>query len=115
MFVIATFASIAVLAALMILATTALNTESAYATTIPKKDPGASGFSPGEEPQIPGWDPDRAEEDAPGQEAEIPVPQPPVPGPPTEIPPVPCDNCAKDLSPGQEALEAGVIGPDLKK
>ena len=75
------------------------------------KDPGASGEAPGEEPQIPGWDPDRAEEDAPGQEAEIPVPQPPVPGPPTEIPPAPCFGCANDFAPGQEALDSGTIGP----
>ena len=34
------------------------------------KDPGASGLAPGEDPQAPGWDPNRAEEDAPGQAAE---------------------------------------------
>ena len=73
-----------------------------------EKDPGASFFAPGEEPQIPGWDPDRAEEDAPGQLAEIPVPQPPIPQPP-------CDSCAAELAPGTEGLEAGIIGPELKK
>ena len=68
------------------------------------KDNGASELTPKEEPKIPGWDPDRAEEDAPGQEAEIPVPQPPIPGPP-------CDPCADDLSPGKKGLESGIIGP----
>ena len=42
----------------------------AYATTIPDKDHGASELTPKEDPKILGWDPNSAEEDAPGQEAE---------------------------------------------
>jgi hypothetical protein len=61
---------------------------------------GASELAPGEEPQAPGWDPSGAEEDAPGQLAEIPVPT--------------CHNCAKEFAPGDEGLEAGIIGPDKK-
>jgi len=41
-----------------------------------------------------------ASELAPGEEAKIPVF---------------CQECAKDFSPGQEGLETGIIGPDLKK
>lgn len=65
------------------------------------KDPGASELTPKEEPKIPGWDPDRAEEDAPGIEAED----------PSEIPPGHCIGCADDLAPGKEGLESGIIGP----
>jgi hypothetical protein len=67
----------------------------AYATTIPKKDPGASGLSPGEDPHIPGWDPNGANDDVPGQ--------------------VHCIGCTDENSPGQEGLKAGIIGPNLKK
>jgi len=73
--------------------------QSAYAQLI--KDPGASGLTPGEDPGAPGWDPNQAEEDAPGQSANI--------------APEPCDNCAKEFAPGQEGLKAGIIGPDIKK
>ena len=59
------------------------------------KDPGASGEAPGENPQIPGWDPGVAADDAPGQLKEGPH----------------CIGCAKELSPGDEALESGAIGP----
>lgn len=59
----------------------------------PSKDDGAAGFTPAEDPKIPGWDPDRAEEDAPGH----------------------CIGCsAAEDNPGQEAQEAGIIGPHLK-
>lgn len=61
------------------------------------KDPGASGLTPKEDPQIPGWDPNGAEEDAPGQEAQAPTT---------------CIACVKDLAPGQEGLKSGIIGPD---
>lgn len=50
-------------------------------------------FTPGEDPKIPGWDPDRVEEDAPGQlKAEL------------------GEGSAAEVSPGHEAQEAGVIG-----
>jgi hypothetical protein len=42
----------------------------AYAQLV--KDPGASFFAPGEEPKRPGWYPNGAPEDAPGQLAEVP-------------------------------------------
>ena len=58
---------------------------------------GASELAPGEEgTKFPG----DAQNFAPGQEAKGPVF---------------CINCAKDFSPGQEGLETGIIGPDLKK
>jgi hypothetical protein len=69
----------------------------AYAQLV--KDPGASGLTPGEEPKRPGWDPNDAPEDAPGQLAEGPH----------------CIGCAEDSAPGIEALKAGIIGPELKK
>jgi len=68
----------------------------AYAQLV--KDPGASFFAPGEEPQRPGWDPNGAPEDAPGVEAEIAPP--------------PCVECVVEFTPGQEGLEAGIIGPE---
>jgi hypothetical protein len=51
-------------------------------------------FNPGEDPKIPGWDPDRVEEDAPGQLKKTGGE----------------DQSAADVSPGHEAQEAGVIG-----
>lgn len=65
----------------------------AYATIT--KDPDASGEAPGENPQIPGWDPGLASDDAPGQLKEGPH----------------CIGCVKELSPGHNALESGAIGP----
>ena len=67
--------------------------EAAYATIT--KDPGASGEAPGENPQIPGWDPGLASDDAPGQLKEGPH----------------CIGCAAEDSPGHNALESGAIGP----
>ncbi|SRR6266487_4434803 len=58
---------------------------------------GASSLSPGTEAKSPG----DAKNVAPGQEAQFPVPF--------------CNGCAKDFSPGQEGLNAGIIGPELKK
>ena len=55
------------------------------------KDNGASGFAPSEDPQIPGWDPNGASDDAPGQ--------------------VHCIGCIDEQSPGTEAQDAGAIGP----
>src|SRR5688500_12832075 len=66
----------------------------AYAQFV--KDPGASFFAPGEDPQAPGWDPSGAEEDAPGQLKEL----------PTE----PCQESALKCAPGTEGLEAEIIG-----
>ena len=57
---------------------------------------GASSLSPGTYAKSPG----DAKNIAPGQEAKIPIF---------------CQNCAKDSAPGQEGLNAGIIGPDLKK
>ncbi|MGE5684614.1 MAG: hypothetical protein ACM3ZS_05660 [Nitrososphaerota archaeon] len=73
-----------------------IGTQAIYAQ-IPDKDHGASGLTPKEDPQGPGWMPNGAEEDAPGIEANRPIP---------------CPNCADDLSPGSEGLESGIIGPD---
>ena len=67
---------------------------------------GASELAPGEEPKRPGWDPNGAPEDAPGQLAEKPKP--------VEVPPGPCEACAKDFAPGQEGLDLGIIGPPKK-
>jgi hypothetical protein len=61
---------------------------------------GASELAPGEEPKRPGWDPNDAPEDAPGQEAQILGPH--------------CVGCAKDFAPGQEGLDLGIIGPPKK-
>jgi hypothetical protein len=71
---------------------TAPSIEPVYAQL--SKDPGASFLAPGEDPQIPGWDPDRAADDAPGQ-----------------IFPAPCPACGKAFTPGQEGLKQGIIGP----
>ena len=71
---------------------TAPSIEPVYAQL--SKDPGASVFAPGEEPQTPGWDPNGAADDAPGQ-----------------IAPFPCPACGKAFAPGQEGLESGIIGP----
>lgn len=83
--------AVAVLAAAL---TTAVTIESAYAQLT--KDPGASGLTPKEEPKRPGWDPNGASEDAPGQEVDAPH----------------CIGCVKDLAPGQQGLKEGIIGPD---
>jgi hypothetical protein len=64
------------------------------------KDPGASGFAPGEDPKRPGWDPNGAPEDAPGHVDEG----------STEVPLRP-----KDVAPGEQGLEAGIIGPEIKE
>jgi hypothetical protein len=58
---------------------------------------GASSLSPGTEAKSPG----DAKNLAPGQEAQLHG--------------IPCPNCAKDFAPGQEGLNAGIIGPELKK
>ena len=55
----------------------------------------ASELGPGEDPHIPGWDPNGANEDALDQQH--------------------CIGCTNETSPGQEGLEAGTIGPHLKK
>ena len=55
-FLVATVAILSSLASFI----TVQSTESTYAQ--PSKDNGASGFTPAEDPKIPGWDPDRAEE-----------------------------------------------------
>ena len=58
---------------------------------------GASELAPGEEgTKFPG----DAQNFAPGQEAEIGVT---------------CQECAVEFTPGDEGLEAGIIGPELKK
>jgi hypothetical protein len=56
------------------------------------KDHGASELSPGQQAEKrPGWDPNGAPKYAPGH----------------------CIGCdAKDVAPGREALEDGIIGPD---
>ena len=74
-----------------------VNIQAAYAQLV--KDPGASGLTPKEQPQIPGWDPNGAADNAPGQLAEGPH----------------CIGCAKDFTPGQQGLTSGIIGPELKK
>ena len=58
-----------------------------------EKDPGASELGPGEGPHIPGWDPNGA--NATDQQH--------------------CIGCTNETSLGQEGLEAGTIGPHLKK
>lgn len=58
---------------------------------------GASDFAPGQEFKD-DLKADSAKSFAPGQEAEQ-----------------HCIGCVKELAPGQEGLEAGIIGPDLKK
>jgi hypothetical protein len=80
-----------VLTTIMII--TDLNTESVFAQD--EKDPGASELSPGEDPHIPGWDPNGANEGAPDQQH--------------------CIGCTNETSQGQDGLEAGTIEPHLKK
>ena len=65
------------------------------ATTWIVVDPGASELGPGEDPHIPGWDPNGENEDALDQQH--------------------CIGCTNETSPGQEGLEEGTIGPHLKK
>ncbi|MFZ0553995.1 MAG: hypothetical protein WAM26_01765 [Nitrososphaeraceae archaeon] len=69
------------------------NIESVFAQN--EKQPGASELGPVEDPHIPGWDPNGANEDAPDQQH--------------------CIGCTNDTSPDREGLEAGTIGPHLKK
>ena len=69
------------------------NIESVFAQN--EKQPGASELGPGEDPHIPGWDPNGANEDAPDQQH--------------------CIGCTNETSPDREGLEAGTIGPHLKK
>jgi hypothetical protein len=84
-----TIAIVAAMASLGVLVVAvSFTVQPAYAQLV--KDPGASGFAPGEEPKRPGWDPNGAPEDAPGH----------------------CIGCAEDSAPGQEGLKAGIIGPD---
>ena len=47
--------------------------------------------SPKEDPKRPSWDPNGANEDAPGQQHRI--------------------GCTDEVSPGQKALDSGNIGP----
>jgi len=64
------------------------------------KDNGASSFAPGQEAKIPGGSCGACAKDfAPGQEAERPGWDP---------------NGAPKYAPGQQGLEAGIIGPDIK-
>jgi hypothetical protein len=93
---ITTIAIVAVIAAAAAVAIGFTVQQPAYAQLV--KDPGASGLTPGEEPKRPGWDPNGAPEDAPGQLAEGPH----------------CIGCANDFAPGQVGLKAGIIGPDIK-
>jgi hypothetical protein len=81
--------------ALAMVATITLTTITFAYAQLPPKDHGASGFSAGEEPQAPGWDPNGASADAPGQ-----IIGPDDPGE------------TQQVSPGQVGLKAGIIGPD---
>ena len=64
------------------------NIESVFAQDV-------SELGTGEDPHIPGWDPNGANEDALDQQH--------------------CIGCTNETSPGRERLEAGIIGPHLKK
>lgn len=86
--------TLAAVAATLVTFTIGLSIESANATII-EKDRGASGFAPREDPKAPGWDPNQAEEDAPGQ-----IIGPDEPGE------------SREFAPGEQGLEAGIIGPD---
>src|SRR6266487_4185988 len=77
--------------------TTIMNVKPVLAIGVPCQNCGASSLSPGEEAKSPG----DAKNVAPGQEAQLGG--------------VFCQGCAKDFSPGQEGLNAGIIGPELKK
>ena len=86
--------SIVTMTAILVMASSILGTLTMSGTAFAQftKDPGASGLTPKEEPKTPGWDPNGADEDAPGR----------IIGP--ESP--------KEVSPGQEGLKSGIIGPE---
>ena len=86
-----------ILGALAILTAGAvLKTQVVYAQI--SKDPGASGLAPSVNPQTPGWDPGLASSNAPKADPD----QAAHGWKPME-------------APGQQALTAGIIGPELKK
>jgi len=85
-------------ASAILMAGAVLNSQGVYAQL--SKDPGASGLAPGVKPgDTPGWEPGLASANTPGQLKEGQH----------------CIGCAAVLSPGQKALTAGIVGPDIKK